>query len=441
MISRRSLLTLPLGLAAAGCSSFSHLGASSEPPLPGKRIPVMLLDTGPKVDPAIAATKVVLPAPVRNPAWPQVEGNAQHTMGHLEASTVIKKAWTVSIGAGSSSDERILSTPVIAGGNVYTVDSEGGVRCFAAKDGSRLWSVKPETGQRSDRLTGGAAAFGMDRLFMTRSHGDVFALDPAKGQTIWRQKIRAPIRSAPTIEAGKLLIRTDDNQMFALDAATGAILWNHSGLFQQAGILGSAPPAALGEVAVVAYSSGEVFALLLDSGRAIWSVTVTRARRTLAIDTITDITGAPVIDHDRVLVAGNGGEMAAIDLRRGNRIWDLELTSLQTPWVAGDFIYIVTDRGEIVCLMRDGGQIRWVSPLARAESKNSDTPPPVWAGPLLVSDRLLVVGSNGDVVSVSPYTGEILGRVADGGGFSLAPVAADGTVYALSNSGYLVAYR
>ncbi len=61
---------------------------------------------------------------------------------------------------------------------------------------------------------------------------------------------------------------------------------------------------------VVAYSSGEVFALTLDTGRPIWSDTVARPRRTLAIGTITDITGSPVIDRDRVYVTGTGGVMS-----------------------------------------------------------------------------------------------------------------------------------
>ena len=44
---------------------------------------------------------------------------------------------------------------------------------------------------------------------------------------------------------------------------------------------------------------------------------------TTAIGSITDIVGDPVIDRDRVIVAGNGGEMAAFDTLRGQRVWDV----------------------------------------------------------------------------------------------------------------------
>ena len=86
--------------------------------------------------------------------------------------------------------------------------------------------------------------------------------------------------------------------------------------------------------------------------------------------------------------------MAAIELRRGVRIWDLDLGSTQTPWLAGDFIYVLTTRGEVVCLLRDNGRIRWVSPLPRLTDPDDPASTPIsWTGPILVGDRLLIAGS------------------------------------------------
>jgi outer membrane protein assembly factor BamB len=59
-----------------------------------------------------------------------------------------------------------------------------------------------------------------------------------------------------------------------------------------------------------------------------------------------------------VYIAGYGGQMAAIDARRGIRRWDIDIASTETPWVAGDFIYLLTTRGEVVALLRADGRIR-----------------------------------------------------------------------------------
>jgi outer membrane protein assembly factor BamB len=293
-----------------------------------------------------------------------------------------------------------------------------------------------------DRLQGGAPAYADGRLYVATSFGTVFALDAGNGAELWRQSLRAPVRAAPTVIDGRVLVPTADSQTFALDGTTGEILWQHAGLFEQAGILGGASPAAAGNTVIAAYASGEVVALSLASGQPLWSETVLRPRRTLAIGAITDIVGDPVIDDGRVVVAGASGEMAAFDLDRGDRVWTADVTSTQTPWVAGEFIYVLTERNELVCMLRQGGHIRWVSPLAElVEPDDPDSRRIRWAGPLLVSDRLLLGSSESEVISVSPYTGEVLGRVALSGPVSLPPVVADGTVYFLTDEGELLAYR
>jgi outer membrane protein assembly factor BamB len=192
----------------------------------------------------------------------------------------------------------------------------------------------------------------------------------------------------------------------------------------------------------VPYSSAEVFAIRLDNGSPLWSDTVERPRRTQALDEITDIEAMPVIDGEVVYIAGYGGQMAAIDARRGIRHWDLDVASTETPWLAGDFIYILTARGEVVCLLRANGRIRWVSPLPRVV--NPDDPgstPIVWSGPILVGDRLLVVGSNGEAITMSPYNGEVLGRQELPGPALIPPVAAGGTVFVVTENAQLLAYR
>ena len=118
------------------------------------------------------------------------------------------------------------------------------------------------------------------------------------------------------------------------------------------------------------------------------------------------------------------------------------VASTETPWVAGDFIFVLTTRGEVVCLRRDDGRIRWVSPLPRLiNPDDAGSTTIVWSGPILVGDRLIVAGSHGEAITMSPYTGEILGRQKLPGPVVIPPVAAEGTVYILTENAQLLAYR
>jgi outer membrane protein assembly factor BamB len=360
-------------------------------------------------------------------------------MHHLAAADQLGLAWRADIGSGSSDDGQLLARPVVAEGRVFTMDAEGTIRAFAADSGARLWeSAQGET----DGQIGGGLAYAGGMLYATLSSGEVLGLDAASGTERWRQSLLLPLRAAPTVADGRVLVLTADNQLYALDGATGRPVWRHAGFFEGAALLGGASPAVDRDLVVVPYSSAEVFALRLDSGRPLWSDTIERPRRTQALDQIADIEGMPVIAGDMVYVAGYGGQTAAIDARRGIRAWDVDVASTDTPWVAGDFLYVLTTRGEVVCLVRASGRVRWVSPLPRLV--NPDDPGStaiVWSGPILVGDRLLLVGSHGQAVTMSPYNGEILGRQDLPGPVVIAPVVARGNVYIVTENAELLAYR
>ena len=114
---------------------------------------------------------------------------------------------------------------------------------------------------------------------------------------------------------------------------------------------------------------------------------------------------------------------------------------MESPWVAGDYIFILTNDNEIACISRDDGRIHWVRALQRYEDPEDRDDPIIWTGPVLASDRLIVAGSNGEALAISPYTGNILGMVEMPDGVSVAPVIADGAVYFLADDAELVAYR
>jgi hypothetical protein len=54
--------------------------------------------------------------------------------------------------------------------------------------------------------------------------------------------------------------------------------------------------------------------------------------------------------------------------------------------------------------------VKWVTPLTQYQDEKRHKPI-LWAGPVLASDRLLVGGSTGELLALSPYTGEIIGKL------------------------------
>ena len=120
--------------------------------------------------------------------------------------------------------------------------------------------------------------------------------------------------------------------------------------------LGGASPAVDGGIVVAPFSSGELTAHRVENGRAVWTdILGVQGARIGAIATFNDIDGHPVSDRGTVFAIGHGGRMVAIDARSGRRVWERDIAGLDMPWVAGDFVFVMTADGELVCMSRERG--------------------------------------------------------------------------------------
>jgi outer membrane protein assembly factor BamB len=196
------------------------------------------------------------------------------------------------------------------------------------------------------------------------------------------------------------------------------------------------------EFVIAPYSSGEVYAIRVQNGRPAWSDMLTRSHGVTALSEIDDIAGKPVVDRDLVFAISHSGVMAAIQLDKGDRQWQRDIGGIQTPWVAGDYIFVITLQNQLMCLTRKEGRVKWIHQLPRWVDPDDNTSAPiVWSGPVLVSDRLVVVSSDGYAQALSPYTGNLMARMEIPDAAYIAPVVANDTIYILTNNADLVALK
>jgi len=430
-------LLLFVGLALTGCSWF----ASKKQPLPGERISILSLDRQLKPDPDLAKTAIILPKPVVNPDWPQPGGFPNHAMQHLALPNTLNQAWKTSVGEGSSRYTQVLAQPIVAKGRVYAMDGGSQVGAYDAATGNQIWQVDVKPRDSRGNSFGGGVAFWKDRLYVSTGYGQVLALEPASGKVIWKASAGAPVRSGPTVADGRIFVVTVENELVVLATDDGRRLWSHDGIPETAGLVGSSSPAVEGEVVVVGYSSGELFALTVENGRVLWSDNLAGASSADAVSALADIRGRPVIDRGRVFAASHSGRMVSINLRTGERNWEQDIGSSHGPWVAGDYVYVLSTENELVCLTRNDGKVRWVQRLPSYQDEKAREDPIRWVGPVLGGDRLIMLSSDGWALSVSPYTGQPLGREEMPAGAFVDPVIANNTLFVLTDTAELSAYR
>lgn len=438
----RLVAAAALSLVLAACENNIFTGESDKEILPGTRISVLALERELRPDLGAIDITIRLPRPQDTEVWPQAGGLSHHAMHHLVLGDAPRDVWSRNIGTGTGKRNRVLAEPVVAEGRIYAMDAEARVSALDARTGKSLWRKKTAPKEEDDgSFLGGGLAYDQGRIFVTGGFAQVVALDAATGEEIWRTPVEAPIRAAPTVNGGRLFAVTVENQVVALATSDGRQLWTYSSASTATILMGAAAPAVDGGVVIAPFTNGEVAALRVDNGAALWTETVVAVRRTEAAASLPVISARPVIDRGRVYVVGHSGVIVGIDLRTGQRVWDAPVSGVYGPWIAGDFLYVITIDAEVVCIDVRSGRIVWVTQLPRFEDEEDKEGRIVWAGPVLASDRLIVVGSNEQALSLSPYSGAVLSRLDLDAPATLPPVLAGATMYLLNDDGDLVAYR
>ncbi len=437
-ITIAGLLLIGLG----GCSLFGK-GGDHHPktPLLGDRISVLTAENGAEIDPGLADMAVAIPPAEANADWAQPGGNAQKSMGHLALGKALARAWSVGVH-GNSPKARLASGPVVANGVIYVIDTQAEVQAFDAGSGAVKWKLSLGVkGDGSDLVYGGGVSFADGHLYATTGMGDVASIDAATGAVQWKVRPGGLLRGAPTVSNGQLYVISQDNQIFALSAADGKTIWNAAGALENSGIFGVAAPAVAQGTVVAGFSSGELNAYRYENGRAVWQDALSRTSVTTAVASLSDIDAAPLIDEGRVYAIGEGGRMVAMELVTGQRLWELNIGGIATPWVAGDWLFVVTDQAKLLCISKVSGKVRWISQLPQWGKAKKKDRPISWVGPVLAGDRLILGSSRGMLINVSVVDGRIGSTTNIGSALSLQPIVANNTLYLLDDKGRLSAWR
>ncbi len=413
-------------------------------PLPGKRIAI--LPEAEKIPGELASgdKPIVLVNEHENDAWAQPGGEPTNAPGHLALAAAVQKSWSADAGTGSGKVGRVTASPIIFGEKIFTLDANGTVSAFALSGGSSAWRVSlvPEKERTSAgslfSLGGGSSANGgyggglaadSGRIYAASGFGNVVALDPQNGKKLWERNLSVPIRAAPTAKGDRVFVIAIDGRFYCLSGVDGSELWTARGLPQQASIVMSVSPAVAGDVVVVPYPTGDLVALKVSDGSAVWSESLSSSRLSSQLNSLAGA-ARPAIDNGTVFAVGHAGRMVATQVANGERLWSLNIASTQTPWVAGGSVFVVDTSGQLLAVKRDQGTVQWTTQLPDDKT---------WAGPVLAGGKLWLVSSKGALVGVDALTGRVASQQNLGDPVFVAPVVAKRRMFVLTDSAKLIA--
>ena len=439
-----AILLVGLG-ALASCSIFDRNRAAKEEATAEEksgRVTMVLGDEKLVADPSLAGVTVQLPEARTIEAWPQAGSRASKAIGHIQAGAAFEIAWRANAGAGSSNKSALTTPPVASNDTIYTIDARQTVAAFDVSTGTRRWSVKLDSGNRRDRIGfGSGIALEGDTLVVASGYGFVAALDASNGAERWRTVTEAPMTGSPTIKDGRIFVSSNNNEVLALNLSDGVLIWSDQAIAESARVLGSPSAAAVEDIVVAPYSSGEVIAYLASNGRRLWTEALASPGQFTPISAINDIGARPVLGGGLVFAASQSGVLAAIDGRTGTRVWQQPIGSTQAPALAGEYLFVMGVEAELACINARTGQVVWVRELRKYRKEKKKKGRITYAGPLVASGKIVVASSTGDLISFDPQTGAEIGRLKLGGAVYIEPIAVQDKLIVLTDNGRLIAIR
>ena len=307
----------------------------------------------------------------------------------------------------------------------------------------------------------------LDRVYVGTAGGEAVCAFAGNGQIAWRQNVGGAVSSTGVVDGSRLLLGTDDGHLLALDAATGRELWRYTvqGAVQSA-------PVVTGDQVVFVDGTNSIYAVGREDGAWRWQY-----RRSAPEDFSLRGEARPVVHGHRVFAGFSDGHLVALDARDGAVLWTRDLAPEHekfqdidaTPAVLDGVLFAASAATGIYAMSPDDGTIRFTVPVAGVTRMATDAGGlvlsldrgEVWrvsasgkiewrtrvpggapSEAIRIGDTLSLSLTRGGLYFLRARDGRPLQHFLPGLGLAAAPGAgADGSLYLLSNSGVLYAFR
>jgi outer membrane protein assembly factor BamB len=339
----------------------------------------------------------------------------------------VRQLWETQVGSGAK-NQFIRLTPALADGRVYAASFDGVVMALDALSGQRLWETA--TGLP---VSGGVGVSDDGLALVGTNKGQVVALRQDNGQEAWRVQVSTEVLAPPRAASGIVVVRTGDGKFTGLDARTGERRWVYAPTMPALSLRGSAPPVLTRALVIAGLETGKLLVLSLDKGLPVTEKTIAPPRGRTEIERLIDIDAEPKIFGDNLYLAAYRGNVAALDMRGGNLLWNRELSSYAGLDVDERQVYVSDDTDAVLALDRRSGGTLW---------KQAELTGRRLSAPAATRDHVVVGDFEGYLHWLSKDDGKIVGRIRAAGKAIVAPpLVAGDTVFVQGQGGALGAFR
>lgn len=285
-------------------------------------------------------------------------GSSDHFLYALDAATGVLK-WKFKTAG------RITSSPAVSAGIAYFGSCDSNFYAVEAATGELKWKFKTAGERRyaATHLHGAEPAaetmpdpfdfylssplVASGTVFFGSGDTNIYALDAASGALKWKFKTGDVVHASPAISDGTLFVGSWDSYFYALDIATGKEKWRFKTgedpqIHNQVGIQSSA--AVADGVVYFGCRDSKFYAVNAATGKQLWSFP-NKGSWVIA--------SPAVLDGKVYFATSDTGLLHALDAKSGASLFSLDnkhWPMFSSPAISGDTLYIGSHQGKLLAI-------------------------------------------------------------------------------------------
>jgi outer membrane protein assembly factor BamB len=280
------------------------------------------------------------------------------------------------------------STPVVAGGGIYTLSISGVLSCRDAATGEARWrrefsgrykQTSPYYGAAMSPLVDGgrliAHVGGHDA-------GALTAFEAGSGEVVWSWDGDGPGYASPiiaTLDGVRQIVTQTQRNVVGVRADSGKLLWRLP--FETPWVQNIVTPLMVDGMLLLSGLEQGIFALRPAAGKVDWMT-----RTVWRNDDVALYMSSPVMAAGRLCGLSHlrKGQFFCLDPSTGDLLWagDGRAADQAAVVAAGEHLLALTDGGELLVIEAEGRGV----PIARYSVADS----PTWAHPAIVDGDILI---------------------------------------------------
>jgi len=311
--------------------------------------------------------------------------------------------WRAPVGNGSGYG----FAPAVVGDSVFAASSNGVVARVDLATGAVQWSktVAP-------KLSAGVGSDG-SLVVVATPKGEVIALD-AQGEEKWRQNATSEVNTPPWVGKGVVIVKSGDYRIQAFNAENGERIWSVQRLGPALALRAPSRMTMVQDLVLVGFPGGRLLAIEPTIGAVVWEGIVAAPVGASDLDRVNDVVGIPILEGTTLCAVAYQGRVTCFDIKTGgSTLWNVSYSS--AVGMAGDSkrLYVPSSRGNFTAFDLKDGTVLWRQDALLNRALNE---------PAVLGNVVMVGDFEGQVHLMDTDNGELVGRVAVGGGRMLAPL-------------------